>query len=135
MADERIFFNEGNVYVSNTKIMLNGTTYAAANITSVTKRLTPPDQGVAVILIVIGALAIVGAMAMFNSEHAEQSIGIMIVGAAFFLAGILAYRAAKPILHMILTSAAGEKERLSSRDTALVDKVTAAISDSITYRG
>lgn len=135
MADERVFLNEGNIYVSSTKIILNGTTYAAANITSVTRRLTPPEEAVAIILIVLGALAVLGAMVTPYQEHLEQSIGIMIVGAAFLVAGILAYRAAKPTFHMILTSAAGEKERLSSRDTALVDKVTAAISDSITYRG
>ena len=35
MADEHVFLNGDNLCVSNTKVVLHGTTYATANLTSV----------------------------------------------------------------------------------------------------
>jgi hypothetical protein len=41
VAEEKVFLNDGGIYVSNTRVLLQGTTYATANITSVSKRHMP----------------------------------------------------------------------------------------------
>lgn len=45
MANEQIFFEGSGIYISNTRVVLAGTTYATANITSVSKRFTPASKG------------------------------------------------------------------------------------------
>jgi RsiW-degrading membrane proteinase PrsW (M82 family) len=135
VGDEHVFLSEGNIYISNTKVVLYGTTYATANITSVTKRFTPPSKGCAITLVVFGVLAVLAMLGSFKAAEAGQGIGAIIVAALILGAGILWLRALKPTYHVVLASASGEREGLSSKDNSLVDRVVAAITDAITHRG
>jgi hypothetical protein len=146
MADERIFLNESNIYVSNTKVILHGTTFATANITSVSKRLTPASTGCAVILIVLGMISILGAISIFGAlifgafgtfkaDQVGCSLVALLSAAVILAAGVFWLRSLKPTYHVFLASASAERSGLSSQDEALVDRVTAAISDAITHRG
>lgn len=135
MSDERVFLNESNVYVSNTKVVLNGTTYATANLTSVAKRMTPAKMGCAVVLIVVGALALLGAVLQFKSDDAGISFGVIIVAGVILGVGILWAWSLKPTYHVYLATAAAERPGLTSKDEPLIDRVTGAISDAITHRG
>jgi hypothetical protein len=135
MAEEHVFLNESNIYVSNTKVILHGTTFATANITSVSKRLTPASSGCAIILIVLGVLAVLGALGTFKSDEAAQSLASLAIAAGILAAGVLWLRSLKPTYHVFLASASAERSGLSSIDETLVDRVTAAISDAITHRG
>lgn len=51
---EQIFLHERDVYVSNTRVVLHGTTYSTANITSLRTRITPPSVVYGVVLAIIG---------------------------------------------------------------------------------
>jgi Family of unknown function (DUF6232) len=135
MAEEHVFLNDDNIYVSNTKVMLHGTTYATANITSVSKRFTPASKGCAILLVALGALAVIGALGSFKSSEAGASMMGLLVTAAILGAGVLWLRSLKPTFHVILASAAAERQGLSSKDESLVNRVTVAINDAITHRG
>ena len=135
MAEERIFLNENNIYISNTKVILHGTTYATANITSVAMRMTQASTGCATILVVVGALAVLGTLASFRGAHAAESIGSIFIAAAILAAGIMWLRSLKPTYHVFLASASAERQGLSSQDKDLVSRVTNAINDAITHRG
>jgi hypothetical protein len=135
VADEHMFLKESNIYVSNTKIVLSGTTYATANITSVAKRFTPPSRGCAITLIIFGVLAFLAALVAFKAAQAGQSVGGVFLAALILAAGILWFRALKTTYHVVLASASGEQQGLSSKDNSLVDRVVAAITDAITHRG
>jgi hypothetical protein len=135
MTDERVFLNEGNLYVSNTKIVLSGTTYATANITSVAKRFTPPSRGCAIALIILGALGFLATLVAFKAAEAGQSVGGIFVAVLILASGILWFRTLKPTYHVVLASASGEQQGLSSKDNALVDRAIAAITNAITHRG
>jgi hypothetical protein len=135
MAEEQIFLNENNVFVSNTRVILHGTTYATANITSVAKRRTPANTGCAVILIVFGVMAVLVALTGFAGDNPGGAFGGLVISGAILAAGIFWLRSLKPTYHVYLASASAERHGLSSQDQALVDRVTNAISDAITYRG
>lgn len=135
MAEEHVFLDEGNIYVSNTKVMIHGTTYATANITSVTKRFTPASKGCAIILICLGAIFVLGALGGFKSSEAGTSFVMLLVAGSILAAGVLWLRSLKPTFHVFLASAAAERQGLSSKDESLVDRVTTAINDAITHRG
>jgi RsiW-degrading membrane proteinase PrsW (M82 family) len=135
MAEERVFLNDSNVYVSNTKVVLAGTTYATANITSVSKRVTPASKGCAIIIIVFGALFVLGALGSFKSEQAGASLGMLLFAALILAVGVLWLRSLKPTFHVVLASSSGERQGLNSQDEPLVDSVIAAITDAIVHRG
>jgi hypothetical protein len=135
MAEEQVFLNENNIYVSNTRVILHGTTYATANITSVAKRMTPASNGCAVILIVIGAFALLAALASFSDARGGNGVGAVLLAVLILAAGIAWLRSLKPTFHVFLASASAERQGLTSKDEALVNRVTGAINDAIIHRG
>lgn len=132
MADEHVFLNDGGLYVSNTRIVLTGTTYATANITSVAKRFTPASKGCAVTLVVFGILGCFGVLANFDGF---ESLVALVLGALIVAAGVAWLKSLKPTYHIVLASASGEVQGLSSKDGDLIDQVIGAITSAITYRG
>jgi hypothetical protein len=136
MAEERTFLHENSVYVSNTRVIIRGTTYATANVTSVRTLTTPAKTGCAALLIAFGALGVFGAVMMLIGDHSSGDAAAPLVMCAIMLAiGILWYRSLKPMYHVMLATAGGERQGLTSQDWELVSRTTAAIADAIVYRG
>jgi hypothetical protein len=134
MSDEKIFLNEGATYVSNTKIVLGATTYATANITSVSKSFTTPSTGCAIILMILGGLGVLISVSILLGKPSDGIVPFL-GGAAILAIGILWFRSLKPDFHVVLSSASGEKRGLTSKDQAWIDRVVVAITDAITHRG
>ena len=135
MADEHVFLDDNNVYVSNTKVILAGTTYATANITSVTQRFTPASKGCATLLTVIGALMTLGSLGTLFSKDFGTGIVMFLICGAVAAAGVAWLRSLKPTYHVVLASASGEREGMSSKDHDLVNRIISAITQAITHRG
>ena len=135
MAEEHVFLQEESVYVSNTKVLLHGTTYATANITSVTKRATPPSTGCAVILLVFGILLLLGGVCAFSKREPGAAVVVLLVAAGMIAAAVMWMRSLKSTYHVVLASSSGERQGLSSQDESLVDRVVNAIAAAITHRG
>ena len=129
--EERAFLNEGNVYVSNTRVVIDETTYAMANVTSVRKAVVPAKRGCAILVLLLGVLIIVSAVA----ETAHSDWGTIAVGIVVLLIGIGWYQGLKPRYVVMLASSSGETRGLSSPDENLVDRTINAITSAITYRG
>lgn len=134
MAQEQVFLNENGMYVSNTKVVIFGTTYATANITSVAKRFTPASKGCAFLTVIVGVFAVLGSFGAFESS-AGAGFGALLIAGLILAGGIAWLRALKPTFHVFLASAGAERQGLSSKDELLVDRVTIAINDAITHRG
>lgn len=135
MADERVFLDDNSVYVSNTKVILAGTTYATANITSVSKRFTPASKGCAVLLTVLGALMMLGSLGPLFSKDFGAGLLMFLVCGAIVAAGVAWLRSLKPTYYVVLASASGEREGMSSKDHDLVNRIISAITEAITHRG
>ena len=134
-ANEQVFLDDANVYVSNTKVVLAGTTYSTANITSVSKRFTPASKGCALALTALGALLTLGSLGpMFSKDFGSGLVMFLVCGGITAL-GIAWLRSLKPTYHVLLASASGEREGMSSKDHELVNRVIGAITDAITHRG
>lgn len=135
MTEERAFLNENFVYVSNTRVVIQGTTYSTANITSVRKTITPANSGCAVLLVIVGVLIVLGGIIGVTSNQNGDGAGAIVFGIILLAGGILWLRSLKPTYHVMLASASGERQGLSSQDESLVNRVTTAIADAITFRG
>lgn len=135
MADERSFLNDSGVFVSNTRVVIHGTTYATANITSVRKHIVPAKNGCAAALMVVGGLATLGTLVGAVGAKNGDAWGSVVFAAAMLIAGIAWLISNKPTYHVMLATAGGERSGLTSRDEALADRVTTAIADAIIHRG
>lgn len=132
---EQAFLNERDVYVSNTRVVIHGTTYSTANITSVRKTITPATTGCATLMIILGAFVVfAGLLAMFGSDASDVAVPL-VFGLAFLGGGIAWFRSQRPTYHVMLATAAGERQGLSSQDETLVNRVTHAVADAMTFRG
>lgn len=134
MSDEKVFLNEGNMFVSISRVMLAGTTYSTGNITSVSKRTKPAQRGCAIVLIAVGALFVLVALAGFADSFLTGIVALLIAG-AILGAGILWFKSLKPTHLVIFASASGESKALNSKDEALIDRVVSAVNDAIVARG
>ncbi|HWS72430.1 MAG TPA: DUF6232 family protein [Thermoanaerobaculia bacterium] len=135
MAEERVFLSEGNVYVTNARIVIDGTTYSTANVTSVRKTMTPANRGCALIVIIFGVLAAMSGVALLFGRTSDDAMSSLVMAAVLLLIGIPWFRSMKPIYRVMLASASGERQGLTSPDESLVDRATIAIADAIAYRG
>jgi Family of unknown function (DUF6232) len=118
--EEKVFLQSDNLLISNTRMNLGGTTYATANISSVSTYVTKPSRKLEVILGIIGLITI------------SQSVlfGIILLALAV---GIFMLK--KPTYIVKLSSNSNEKDALWSKDQAFINSVVEAINNAIIYRG
>jgi hypothetical protein len=135
MAEECSFLNEGGVYVSNTRVVIHGTTYATANITSVRKHITPVNNGCAIILLILGALGALGGLTMALGGSGDGRWSAFGTSLVLLIIGIVWLKSLHPTYNVMLATAAGERQGLTSKDEGVVDRVTAAIANAIVHRG
>ena len=74
MAEERPFLNADGIYVSNTRVVILGTTYATANITSVRTQTVPAKSGCATVRVIVGGLGALGTF-RFSSRASTATVG------------------------------------------------------------
>ncbi|WP_438869490.1 DUF6232 family protein [Pseudomonas sp. L1(2025)] len=121
--DEKIFFNQGNVSVSNSRFIVDGQTYAMSNVTSVKSGVTPPDRGAAIIIAIIGLACLFGSGWVFV-------VGIVAVAIA-----VLAWMGSKAKYSVILNTSSGENKALVSEDRPYIANVVASLNEAIVSRG
>ncbi len=134
MAEEHSFLSDSDVYVSNTRIVIQGTTYATANITSVRKHMVPAKNGCAAALAIVGALGAVGGLASALGQSSSDRWTPVVVCTALLIFAISWFRSL-PTYHVMIATAGGERQGLTSQDEEVVDRVTGAIADAIVHRG
>lgn len=122
--EETVFFNEGNVSVSNSRFIVNGQTYAMSSVTSVKKGETPPDKTMEIIFVILCVLIIAFASAAWK-------IGALVVGA--YLINLI--RNKKTIYSVVLNVSSGEMQALQSHDKAFIERIIEALNQAIVSRG
>jgi len=122
--EEKTFFNEGGVTVTNSRFVVPGQTHAMSGITSVSKWITKPSMKLPIILIVLGIIPL-----FFGS------IFWIVVGIALIAAGVYLLIKNKPVYSVRLSSASGESNAIDSKDDKYIDKIVQAINDAIVTRG
>jgi hypothetical protein len=135
VAEERSFLNDSGVYVSNSRVVIYGTTYATANITSVRKHIVPAQNGCATVLAIFAGFGMFGGLMSLLLGTGDNRWIPLVVGAVFLTIAILWYRSLRPTFHVMVATAGGERPGLTSKDQDLADRVTAAIADAIVHRG
>lgn len=121
--EEKIFFNQGNVSVSNSRFIVDGQTYAMSNVTSVKSGVTPPSRGIAIALAIIGLLCLAGEGVVF------------MVGLGSLILAVLLWVVSKTSYSVILNTSSGENQALVSEDKSYIEKVISSLNEAIVSRG
>lgn len=124
MMAEEIFYESGNVKVTNARFVVGSQTYAMNGVTSVKSLVVPANKGLAIILIVVGLLILVGA------SGGGKVFGLLIAA----LGGYMIYKA-KATHAVMLHSSSGETQALSSTDQVYIQSVIQALNEALIHRG
>lgn len=120
--NEKVYFEEGDVTVTKARFIVPGQTYAMSGITSVKAGFDQPLKGPAI----LGGIGVIG---MFSGEVGAIIICLLLVAGA-----ILWFIKGKKHI-VILSSASGEAEALSSTNAGFIGRIIAALNDAIVGRG
>lgn len=119
--EERVFFEYGDVKVTNARFINGGQTYAMNNVTSVKPYEKKPSRLIGLVVLLAGIVIMV---------ESSFITGLLItLAVAFYL-----YQQ-KSIYHILLSTSAGETTALVTYQRNYLNDVIAALNDAIVHRG
>ncbi len=121
---EQVFFEQGNVKVTNARFIVSAQTYAMNGVTSVKSNVVPPSRNGPLIAIGIGLLLLVAA------EGAMKIAGLLVAGFGAWL-----FSQQKSTHSVYLSSASGEVQALSGTDEGFINSVVHALNEALVHRG
>lgn len=101
-------------------MIIHGTTHSTANITSVRMSATPVNTGCASFLIVVGALTTIGWFVSAAGIGGEDAASPLIMGLVLLGVGIVWFKSKHAVYHLMLATAAGERQGLSSHNRTML---------------
>ncbi len=116
---EETLFESGNVVVTNKRFIVGGKTTALAGVVSVSMMYTKPNRVPPIILLIIGLICL-----SFSTW-----LGVVLI----VLGGLWLYFQ-KTQYHVVLESAAGSNDALTSTDEQFIGSVVQALNDAIVSR-
>jgi len=124
--EEVMFFNDGDVRVTTTRLIIGPHTYAMSNITSVQTVEVPPPYGGPFFLFGLSIFFLI--WALWNPV-----MWLFVLGSI----GLCIYWGAvqKSTYVLVLTTASGEQQALRSEDSSYLLRVELAVVDAIVARG
>lgn len=124
--EEREFFSGDNVYVSLTRFVAFGKTYAMSGVTSVSAAEVKPDYSGSTLMMVVGAIfTLIGLSAPI----------CFLIGIALIAAGYFSRAAKTPDYYVTLTTSAGHVQAVRSKDREYIASIVQALNDCIVARG
>ena len=122
--EEKVFFDQAGVKVTNARFIVNSQTYAMNGVTSVKSHVTPPDRKGPLIALAIGIIILLAA------DGAGKLLGL---GIAALGAWMLFQQ--KDTHAVFLSSASGEVKALANQDGDYIGGVVGALNQALVYRG
>lgn len=120
---EKVFHNDANVVVTQSRFIASGRTYTMRNISSVSVYTVERNKKLPIALLVIGC-----AMTLTKDE-------VQILGVAIALAALIWLLSMKNNYAVRISTNAGESNSLTSADKAYVQQIVNAVNEAIIYRG
>jgi|GEM_PF-1953766 len=143
---ENTFFADERVQVTNSLLVVDGITYAVANISTINLQETPPDRRKGIALLVAGvALLLIGLIPLvlfLGIFSGRTSLGanifpLIFISLTILLGGFLAYAGQKsltnprPDFTLVLTNRSGRIEALSSKNSGYLQQISVALNKAL----
>jgi len=130
MADEVSVYQDSTIAITNLRAMLQGKTYAMANITSVSMFTQYASKLPGLVVAFIGAAIMLAGFVADDGRAWYLLLGLMIL-----IVGLLIYRAAQNMYFVRISGSSGETNTLQSRDSEYIQKIVNAMNEAIVRRG
>lgn len=118
--DEKTFFENDGVKVTNARFVVDGQTFAMSNVTSVNPVTVPPNRMWGYVLLLIGLVGLMG----------NPLFGAPVIAIAIYII----YKQ-KRTYHVMLRTSGGETKALTTQQKEYVDTIVSALNDAIVHRG
>ncbi|MGF6265034.1 hypothetical protein OKW49_005962 [Paraburkholderia youngii] len=123
--DERVFLDENGMRVTNARFITPAQTYAMSGVTSVKREMKPANRTPGVLFALLGA-----AIFFLTDGGVGKLVGFLVA-----CAGIAVAVKAKDLHYVVIHSASGESRATQSNDKGAIDRIIAALNESIIARG
>ena len=136
--EERIFFNEGGVSVSNARFIVNGQTYAMNAVTSVKQGVNHPSHAGPFIFGLLGLIVSAAGFQVHSGGGAawsQDQVSAVVIGFILVAAAIFWGYQEKSEYIVVLSTSSGESQALKSNDRLHVESIIGALNQSIVHRG
>ena len=120
LAGEQVFFSEQGIQITSARAIFPGTTYAMANITSVSEAFAPPKRFWPIVTVIVGVFLLA----------AHPAAGILVVAA-----GVFWWFKQKKVYYLRIGSASGEAQPLWSTNYEWIHRVVQAMNEAFIKRG
>lgn len=130
MGEEIAVYQDENIHVTNLRAMLQGKTYAMANVTSVSMFRQAGNTTPGVVAAVIGGFMLLGAV-----TDSELRGCFLVFGLLILVIGIAILASTKDTYWVRIGSASGETNALSSTNRDYIQRVVNAMNEAIVRRG
>ena len=121
---EEVYYQQGNITVTNTRFIVGSKTYAMRNITSVTPIKINPSRSTPIFLTIVGVIA-----AMIDIDI--EPFNSRVIGIIMVIIGLLWTFSLRPKYAVHLTTSGGEVQALEHRDWPYISAIVAALNQSI----
>ena len=131
MAEEKeiVFYSDDKgVRITNTRAIISNTTYAMANITSVSMGVIQPGIGFQAFLIIAGVL--LAGICAAGKAWAGTVIGVIVAALAVWWLTTL-----KPTYTVQIGSASGSAHAIQSKEMQYIQRVVNAMNEAFIKRG
>ena len=128
-AEKTFYTDEQGVRVTSTRLLVESTTFAMSNITSVSRTIQTPERRGPVF---IGAF---GALFILVGGSQREAAGILVFGAILLGLAIFWWTRQKTTYGLRVASSSGELTPISSTSKDRIDKIVQAVNESIIDRG
>ena len=133
MSEEVIFYSdERGVRITNTRLIImrrhGSTTYAMANITSVSEAKIPANRAPGLVVAILGVAALVGSY--FLDSDVALICGAIVLGVGILLAVIV-----RPTYAVRIGSASGETAPIRSKNRQYIHGIVTSMNEAFIKRG
>ena len=119
MAEEKVFFDERGIKVTNARFVTLGKTHSMSGVTAVSSYINKPNRKPPIILAVVGIIIVI-----FHWSGA-----LLIAGAVAW------WVLQKSTYSVVLSSASGNQDALTDKDADFIQRAVSALNDAIVFRG
>lgn len=120
--EEKIFYQDTTVTVTQSRFVAGSKTYAMRNISSVSLFKIDKSVSLQIILLVTGLI-------MLSGQNTRVVGVILVIGNIFWISTI------KDQYSVRISTNAGEANSLISKDQSYIQKIVNALNDAMIYRG
>lgn len=120
--EEKIFFDAGNISVSNNRFIVDGQTYAMGNVTSVKTGVEEAKKGTGILI------GLIGLFVLFVAKP-------FLWGLVILMFATLALIGARNRYSVVLSTSSGENQALTSDNKTNIEMVVSALNEAIVSRG